>query len=124
MIYRSGKIAIAGVKSLDDANHIKGAVLNELARIGVSVPDDPKLVIWNIVGTADVGRILDIEALSERFYEDSEYLPEIFPGLVYRIPNSSLTVLAFTSGKLVLVGAKRVEDLQNLLNSFIELIDK
>ncbi|NJE47887.1 TATA-box-binding protein, partial [Thermococcus sp. GR7] len=40
-----------------------------------------------------------------------EYEPEIFPGVVYRVRNSRMTVLIFNSGKVVVSGAKDENDI-------------
>ena len=71
MIYKSGKIAIAGVKSFDEVHQIRERILDELTNIGISIPQDPDLVVWNIVGTADIGLPIDIETISEKLYKDT-----------------------------------------------------
>ena len=37
------------------------------------------------------------------------YEPELFPGLVYRLPEPKCVLLIFVSGKIVLTGAKTEE---------------
>lgn len=40
-----------------------------------------------------------------------QYEPELFPGLIYRMQQPKIVLLIFVSGKVVLTGAKRREDL-------------
>ena len=40
-----------------------------------------------------------------------QYRKYLFPGLVYRPPNSPVVVLCFSSGKCVVTGGKTVEDI-------------
>ena len=40
-----------------------------------------------------------------------QYEPELFPGLIYRMQQPKVVLLIFVSGKVVLTGAKRREDL-------------
>jgi transcription initiation factor TFIID TATA-box-binding protein len=39
------------------------------------------------------------------------YEPEIFPGLIYRMRSPKIVLLIFASGKIVLTGAKKKEDI-------------
>lgn len=43
---------------------------------------------------------------------NDKYEPEIFPGLVYRMLDPKIVLLIFVSGKLVLTGAKKKEDIE------------
>ena len=44
--------------------------------------------------------------------ENSEYEPEQFPGLVYKMPNSHLTFLLFGTGRIVCTGAKSLDEIK------------
>jgi transcription initiation factor TFIID TATA-box-binding protein len=51
--------------------------------------------------------------------ENIEYEPEQFPGLVYRIDDPKIVALLFSSGKIILTGGKRIEDVKRGLD-FLE----
>ena len=52
----------------------------------------------------------------------SDYIPENFPGVIYRTTEPRTTALLFRSGKLVLTGASSVEAVENALSEvFSEL---
>ncbi|MCK5109730.1 MAG: TATA-box-binding protein, partial [Methanosarcinales archaeon] len=54
---------------------------------------------------------LDLDAIAIGLgFENVEYEPEVFPGLVYRIKDPKVVVLIFRSGKLVITGAKSQTD--------------
>jgi hypothetical protein len=40
-----------------------------------------------------------------------QYEPELFPGLIYRMVDPKIVLLIFVSGKVVLTGAKKREDI-------------
>jgi transcription initiation factor TFIID TATA-box-binding protein len=42
--------------------------------------------------------------------ERTEYEPEQFPGLIYRLDEPSAVCLVFSSGKCVITGCKSVDD--------------
>jgi transcription initiation factor TFIID TATA-box-binding protein len=49
-----------------------------------------------------------------------EYEPEQFPGLVYRLDKSKVVALLFGSGKIVLTGAKKTEDIELAVERIIK----
>ena len=72
--------------------------------------------IQNVVSHCELevedGQILDIEALYERYHIYSTYQPHIFPGLIFRYPNLRVVALMFFSGKVVLTGARSLNDIE------------
>ncbi|KAK0575250.1 hypothetical protein LWI29_035984 [Acer saccharum] len=66
--------------------------------------------IHNIVGSCDVKFPVRLEGLSFSHCAFSNYEPEIFPGLVYRMKQPKVTLLIFVSGKVVITGAKVREE--------------
>jgi transcription initiation factor TFIID TATA-box-binding protein len=61
------------------------------------------------VACCDVGFSIKLENLNENL-AGCNYEPELFPGLIYKIKNPKVALLIFTSGKIVLAGAKCRED--------------
>ncbi len=64
--------------------------------------------VENVVASASAGAQLDLQKISMTL-EDAEYVPEKFPGLIYRIKDPKTALLLFSSGKLVCTGAKSVQ---------------
>mmetsp|Transcript_50747 Transcript_50747/g.133044 ORF Transcript_50747/g.133044 Transcript_50747/m.133044 type:complete len:88 (+) Transcript_50747:629-892(+) len=58
-------------------------------------------------------QILDIVSFYAKMEADCMYQPNLFPGLVYRPPNSPVVILMFFSGRIVITGAKSVDDVFN-----------
>jgi transcription initiation factor TFIID TATA-box-binding protein len=52
--------------------------------------------------------------------ENIEYEPEQFPGLVYRISDPKVVILLFGSGKLVVTGGRKPEDMVNAVDQIVE----
>ncbi|WVZ59590.1 hypothetical protein U9M48_009710 [Paspalum notatum var. saurae] len=67
--------------------------------------------IQNIVGSCDVKFPIRLEGLSLASGLFSNYEPEIFPGLIYRMVDPKIVILVFVSGKIVLTGAKVREEI-------------
>ena len=64
--------------------------------------------IQNIVASCDVGFSIKLESLKEKSEKLTRchYEPELFPGLIYKMESPKVVLLIFTSGKIVLAGAK------------------
>ncbi len=84
---------------------------NKIESLGMDVEKNPEITIQNIVASADLGAKLNLNAIAIGFgFENIEYEPEQFPGLVYRIASPKIVVLIFSSGKLVVTGGKSPDD--------------
>jgi transcription initiation factor TFIID TATA-box-binding protein len=70
--------------------------------------------VENVVASSDIGQELDLETLSEDL-DATDYDPDNFPGLVYRMHDPKAAALIFRSGKVVCTGAKSVEDVKAAL---------
>ena len=68
----------------------------------------PIISIENVVASASVDQRLDLIEITKKFPE-TEYHPEQFPGLVFRIKLPKTATLIFSSGKMVCTGAKSTE---------------
>jgi transcription initiation factor TFIID TATA-box-binding protein len=63
--------------------------------------------IENVVASTDIGQELDLETLAADL-RATDYNPDHFPGLVYRMQDPKAAALIFRSGKVVCTGAKSV----------------
>ena len=111
LIFRSGKMICAGAASVDKANQAIHVVFDELRSLGIDVRIDAEIVIQNLVASGDLGQRLNLLAIAIGLgLEDVEYEPEQFPGLVYRIPDTTVVGLLFGSGNVVITGCESFED--------------
>jgi transcription initiation factor TFIID TATA-box-binding protein len=70
-----------------------------------------KFRIENVVASTSLGHDLDLKAIAVAL-GGSEYEPEQFPGLVYRIDEPKVVLLMFGSGKVVCTGARKPSDVE------------
>lgn len=56
--------------------------------------------------------------------DNTEYEPEQFPGLVYKIPDAKATFLLFSNGKIVCTGTKSEDEVHIALAKLIENLKK
>jgi len=67
--------------------------------------------IENVVATVimEITEKIDLTKIARKF-EDAEYNPERFPGLVMRINDPKATFLIFSTGKMVITGLRRADE--------------
>ena len=75
--------------------------------------------VENIVASNVFAEKLDLDVISQSL-EGTEYEPEQFPGLVYRLKNPKTATLLFTSGKANCTGAKNIEDVSKTIDIIAE----
>jgi transcription initiation factor TFIID TATA-box-binding protein len=117
LLFRSGKIVCTGAKSIDEAHKGIENVFQSLRNIGIDVNGTPQITIQNIVASADLHSVINLNAVAIGLgLENIEYEPEQFPGLVYRVSDPKVVVLLFGSGKLVVTGGRKPEDAANAVD--------
>ena len=112
LIFTSGKIVCTGSKNIEDVRAVITTLAKTLKSIGCKkINLVPEIHIQNIVASADLKTRLNLNAVALGLgFENIEYEPEQFPGLVYRIKQPKVVVLIFSSGKLVITGGKSPEE--------------
>lgn len=106
MTFRSGKVTITGAVRVSDVQAAFDEYVATLRDISIPVTDTSEAQIVNIVADADLGEVLNLNAIAIGLgLERIEYEPEQFPGLVYRLEEPKVVILLFSSGKLVITGA-------------------
>ncbi len=121
LLFRSGKIICTGAKSIDEAHKGIENVFQSLRNIGIDVKGTPEIKVQNIVASADLHSVLNLNAIAIGLrLENIEYEPEQFPGLVYRLSDPKVVVLLFGTGKLVVTGSRKPEDAANAVDRIVK----
>jgi len=111
LLFRSGKANCTGAKTIEAVKTTIKIIGEKLEKIGVEIHKNQDIVIQNIVATSNLHGELNLSEVAISLgLENVEYEPEQFPGLVYRIRESKVVMLLFGSGKIVCVGARKIED--------------
>jgi transcription initiation factor TFIID TATA-box-binding protein len=112
LIFSSGKIICTGAKSKRQAKKAVMKVVDELKQKGIVILGKPDITITNIVASGGLGGTIDLEK-SIYSLERTMYEPEQFPGLIYRMKDPKVVILLFTSGNIVVTGAKKAEEVHH-----------
>lgn len=110
LIFASGKMVVTGAKS-EKASRIASQRYSKIIqKLGFSVYFD-SFTVQNIVSSCDLKFPIKLEGLAYAHSNYCSYEPELFPGLIYRMVKPKIVLLIFVSGKIVLTGAKKREDI-------------
>ncbi|MEM5766035.1 MAG: TATA-box-binding protein [Candidatus Aenigmatarchaeota archaeon] len=115
LIFSSGKIVCTGARNIEDVNAVFKKIVSVIKSVGVQVPKNFKIQVENIVASAKIEGNLNLDTIALKL-ENSEYEPEQFPGLVYRMDEPKVAFLLFGSGKIVCTGGRSVKDVKNALD--------
>lgn len=112
LVFSSGNLVCTGTKSIAQVKEVVQQVIKTLRKINVRVTDKPKINVQNIVASGSIDLDLNLNLLSLEL-ENTEYEPEQFPGLVYKLDEPTATFLLFSNGKLVCTGTKNKQQLDD-----------
>ena len=123
LIFSSGKIVCTGARSMDKVHESIRKIMKSMEKINIKIKQEPEVKIQNIVASGSVGMDLNLNVLAMKL-ENTEYEPEQFPGLVYKLPEQHATFLLFSNGKVVCTGTKSEEEVNRALDKLIENLKK
>jgi len=121
LIFGSGKMVCTGAKSEKMALSAVRKVVRELKKAGIIILRKPEITIENMVASADIGGDVDLEKAS-LVLDNIMYEPEQFPGAVYRMDEPKVVILIFSTGKLVITGAKREEQVHEAVDKLRDVL--
>ena len=123
LIFKSGKMVVTGAKSTAELIRAVKKIARTLVKHGILIVGKPKIQVQNIVASANLGVEVTLEKAAF-LLPNSMYEPEQFPGLIHRMDNPKVVLLIFSSGKMVITGAKSEEEVYwAVKNIYLKLKD-
>ena len=121
LVFSSGNLVCTGTKSIAQVKEVIDSVIKTLKKINITITDKPKITVQNIVASGTINIPLNLNYLALEL-ENTEYEPEQFPGLVYKLDEPNATFLLFSNGKLVCTGTKNNQQLNDSMEQLIKTI--
>merc|ERR1712078_675383 len=78
-------------------------------------------VIQNVVTTVDFNVVLDLRKVALKA-KNTEYNPKRFHALIIRSREPKTTAMIFKTGKMVVTGAKNLNDSKKAVNKFHKIV--
>ena len=119
LVFSSGNIVCTGTKSVKQVADVITQVIKQLRKINIKVKEKPKIDVQNIVASGSIKLVLNLNELALKL-ENTEYEPEQFPGLVYKLDEPPATFLLFSNGKLVCTGTKNRKQLDEAMKKVLK----
>ena len=121
IVLSNGKIISTGAKDFDDAKKTIYKTIDQINNTGLSIGKDFEINIENVVASTEFNKELHLSSIADALiFQDATYEPENFPGLIYRVKDSCIVVILFGSGKIVCIGAKKIEEAIDVLEKMKE----
>ena len=123
LIFSSGKVVCTGARSMDKVHESIKKIIKSLEKINIKITIKPEIKIQNIVASGSVGMDLNLNVLAMKL-ENTEYEPEQFPGLVYKLDEAKATFLLFSNGKIVCTGTRSEIKLREAVDKLVQILKK
>ncbi len=123
LIFSSGNIVCTGARSLDKVDESIQRIIESVEKIGIKIKIKPKINVQNIVASGNIGMDLNLNTLAMKL-DNTEYEPEQFPGLVYKLMEAKAKFLLFSNGKIVCTGTKSKEMVHKAVDMLIANLKK
>lgn len=123
LVFGSGKLVCSGAKSPDDSKTAARRFARIIQKAGFEVKFS-EFKIQNIVSSYEFDFRVNLEELYTQNRELCTFDPTSFPGLTYRCQSSGVTLLVFTSGKIVLTNIHSISDMIKYFNEIFPMLAK
>ncbi len=121
LIFSSGKIVSTGARSMPKVRESIRMIIKNLAKIKIKIKTEPKAQVQNMVASGKIGMDLNLNSLAMEL-ENTEYEPEQFPGLVYKLSGTRATFLLFSNGEIVCTGTRSETKLKEAVEKLIKTL--
>jgi transcription initiation factor TFIID TATA-box-binding protein len=123
LIFSSGKVVCTGARTLEKVEESIQKIIESLKKINIDIKIKPKITVQNVVASGSIGMDLNLNKLAMKL-DNTEYEPEQFPGLVYKLHEAKATFLLFSNGKIVCTGTKSKEQVMEAIHKLIVILNK
>jgi transcription initiation factor TFIID TATA-box-binding protein len=105
LIFSEGLVVCTGSKSTDSARVACIDTAQLLMRVGIYA-HFLRFEVRNVVSTGNTGFDVDLAAIAHTYPINAHYMPDSFPGLMFRIAQARMVLIVFKSGCCILTGVK------------------
>ena len=123
LIFSSGKMVCTGARTEEESRQASRIYAKIILKLGFPVKFS-EFTVQNIVASCDVKFPIRLEGLANTFLKFCSYEPEMFPGLIFHMLEPKIVLLIFVSGKIVLTGAKKREDIYRAYQKIIPILNQ
>jgi len=108
LIFDSGSVICTGAGKEEFVYIARDRLVEKLKEFDINLKSEPKIEFQNIVASTMFYPKINLDEFAD-YDENTEYEPEQFPGLIYKLEDPNAVMLVFRSGRIVITGAKSVK---------------
>jgi transcription initiation factor TFIID TATA-box-binding protein len=123
IVYSKGSIVLAGEKTFSSMETTQEKLIKEFSDRGYDTSFARPWKISNIVSKVTLRHMVRLSEIPPQDDIRMEYEPEQFPGAILHFNSSKVVILVFSSGNVMVTGAKSDMDLQMAYEYLGELIN-
>ena len=123
LIFSSGKVVCTGAKSIAKVKLAIQEIIKHVEKIKIKITVKPRIVVQNMVAAGAIGMDLNLNSLAMDL-DNTEYEPEQFPGLVYKLKGTRATFLLFSNGKIVCTGTRSEGKLRAAIEQLVVNLER
>ncbi len=123
LIFSSGNVVCTGARSMEKVEESIKKIIKSLEKIKIKIKIKPEITVQNMVAAGSIGMDLNLNELAMKL-DNTEYEPEQFPGLVYKLKTANATFLLFSNGKIVCTGTKSEEEAKEAVDKLVSILKK
>jgi len=125
LVFPKGKLMVLGTKTTEQSRLAAKKFCRMVKKCGFDV----KFLNWrvvNLIAHVNIGFPINIREFYGSPHSSfmSRYIPDVFPGLVYKMLDPKLTITIFRSGKLSLAGARSVTDINTAFKNIRTVLEE
>ena len=121
LIFSSGKMVCTGARTEEESKQASRIYAKIILKLGFPAKFS-EFKVQNIVASCDAKFPIRLEGLASEYLKFCSYEPEMFPGLIFHMLEPKIVLLIFVSGKIVLTGAKNIEDIYKAYNNILPIL--
>jgi transcription initiation factor TFIID TATA-box-binding protein len=123
LIFSSGKVVCTGARTLQKVEESIQQIIKALEKIDIKITIKPVIKIQNVVASGKINMELNLNNLAMEL-ENTEYEPEQFPGLVYKLMEAKATFLLFSNGEIVCTGTRSEDEVFTAVEMLVKRLMK
>lgn len=122
LIFSTGRMVCAGTRSEKEAYLAVKRAVEVLRSVGVDV-EGARASIQNIVASAYLSGVVDVEGAALNLGR-TMYEPDQFPAVIFRMDEPRVTMLIFSTGKIVCAGAKNEREISRAVEKLKGMLEE
>eukprot|EP01091_Cochliopodium_minus_P006841 TRINITY_DN16814_c0_g1_i1.p1 TRINITY_DN16814_c0_g1~~TRINITY_DN16814_c0_g1_i1.p1 ORF type:complete len:138 (-),score=23.30 TRINITY_DN16814_c0_g1_i1:124-537(-) len=122
IFYSSGKALVLGTKDEKSSNLAARKFTKIMKKLNYKDASLTLFKVVNVVATSNVKFSISLQSFSTEHSHSTRYEPELFCGVIFTMMVPRVKLLIYTSGKIVIGGAKNIEQVKEAVNNIYPLL--